>query len=657
MAQNYLIAIGGTGSRCVEAVVYLAAAGLFQSPIHMPIIDPDQNKGNSVKARQIITDYHALHLAQQPAQAQLKTWTGLGGTKLPGAKLFRAAIHHQSGPGSGQYPIFWHNPNSAQRRFGEVIEYQAQRKELKDFLNLFYEPTDLEMVLDVGYRGRTNVGAVALKQDLEGTAPIANSGLREFLTNLNIDLQGEEARVFVMGSVFGGTGAAGLPTVPALIKQLPGKVISHDNRKRLRYGCAMMTPYFSFPKGNNSSTGPGTDSARHAVATQAALLHYAHVPPGYQHVYFIGAPARPQTNSANVVGGQNQANAPHYAEMVAALAAWEFFGLAQVRPDARELHFADTKQSDPDLGVRWDTLPVHPSSAQQVPVAGNQNSRFTLSPYSAIKGLPPAPGAGESSLFLRGRRDVIICYHAPVGLSGSKLVNAFDQELVNEPLKIYDGRWINANQPLPLPLNFLPPHIRVIDDPVALFEDSLIQVALPANPDAVYFLKVGDEKSSKTYLYPFKPEILSYFSPAEVAELTKIVQVPQSNSLRVELSLPLENNRTVKAWRDYPLDQAVIVNPPTARLAAWPDFTSSTWNRYFYFKSAATRGGRELDFEPLAESTPRKQGAITWYVSAKPRWLASYSPCGMAKLIPMSSVQHVVSCGDSPTKCRWIATD
>src|SRR5205823_7153892 len=187
--------------------------------------------------------------------------------------------------------------------------------EFKQFLDLFYEPADLEMVLDVGYRGRTNVGAVALKQDLEGTTVVSGSGLKEFLENLNLDLQEGETRVFVMGSVFGGTGAAGLPTMPKLIAGLEEKVMARDNRSRIRYGCAMMAPYFSFPTGSANSTGPGTNSAGHAIATQAALLHYSQVPPGYQHVFFIGAPARPQTNDNNIVGGGDQVNDPHYAEI------------------------------------------------------------------------------------------------------------------------------------------------------------------------------------------------------------------------------------------------------------------------------------------------------------------------------------------------------
>lgn len=358
MPENYLIAVGGTGSRCMQSVIHLAAAGLFQEPMHVLIIDPDQNNGDSVKTRTLVTNYHALHLASQSRQAEKKRRV-VGWEKLPLPHLFQSGMNVTVGEVNTQQSIFWHNPNPAQRRFGEVIQYQEQKDEFKKFLDLFYEPNDLEMVLDVGYRGRTNVGAVALKQDLENTASIPGVGLREFLEKLNIDLQAKEARIFVMGSVFGGTGAAGLPTIPQLIANLPTDVMAQDNRARLRYGCAMMTPYFSFPKGNGVSSGPGTDSARHAVATQAALLHYAHVPPGYQHVYFIGAPSRPQTNSRNVTGGQNQTNDSHYAELVAALAAWQFFALPQISVTDRQLHFADSVQHKIDVGVNWNSLPVN----------------------------------------------------------------------------------------------------------------------------------------------------------------------------------------------------------------------------------------------------------------------------------------------------------
>jgi hypothetical protein len=123
----------------------------------------------------------------------------------------------------------------------------------------------------------------------------------------------------------------------------------------------MVAPYFSFPRDeNNTANSPGTDSAKHAIATQAALLHYAQTPPNYQHIYLVGAPARPQTNAHNVRGGEQQTNAPHYIELVAALAAVDFFSLPSIESTSRQLHYADTisKQPEQDRGIDWETLPV-----------------------------------------------------------------------------------------------------------------------------------------------------------------------------------------------------------------------------------------------------------------------------------------------------------
>src|SRR6266446_2572674 len=100
MGKNYLIALGGTGSRCLEAVVYLSAAGLFHDPLHVLIIDPDQNNGNSVKTRQIITAYHALHLAQQPPRPQARRAGGLITSSLPEPTLFQSGINRQAGGGN-----------------------------------------------------------------------------------------------------------------------------------------------------------------------------------------------------------------------------------------------------------------------------------------------------------------------------------------------------------------------------------------------------------------------------------------------------------------------------------------------------------------------------------------------------------------------------
>ena len=43
----YIIAIGGTGARCVEAITQCAATGLFTAePIKVVFVDADESNGN-----------------------------------------------------------------------------------------------------------------------------------------------------------------------------------------------------------------------------------------------------------------------------------------------------------------------------------------------------------------------------------------------------------------------------------------------------------------------------------------------------------------------------------------------------------------------------------------------------------------------------------
>jgi hypothetical protein len=266
---------------------------------------------------------------------------------------------------------------------------------------------------------------------------------------------------------------------------------------------------------------------------------------------------------------------------------------------------------------RWQlTLQgVQPATINATPA-----SPFMLYPYTVITGLPSVQQPGQSDLFARGRKELMICYRPD---HGSKLVNAFDQEVVNESLRVYDGRWIQANQPLPLPLTFVPETVKRIEDPSTFFEDRLIQVQLSDNRSAVYDLSVGDEQISQmNYLYPFKSEILDYFSADEIANNARIIPNPQTNSLRVELEIPLENNRKIKVAREYAIDAGVIAvedKTSTAELAAWPDFSCPMWTRYFYFKTiSAGAGFRPIDFSPLTDSVSRTESGHTWYATREP---------------------------------------
>jgi hypothetical protein len=243
MPSNCFIAIGGTGSRCLEAIVYLASAGMLKDSLSILIIDPDQNAGNSIDACQIVSSYGLPHQAQQHG---------------PKTRLFQPEINRTSTGGNEQHTQFWANPNSVRRRFREMVECQAQRDDFENSPDILYKHTCREMTLDFCHLKQINISTVAIKGDLERTADVLNRGLREFFHSLNEDLYFEEARIFMTGAVFGGTGAGSPPKILASINGLPNELISKDNHQKRRHGCAMMTSCFSISKGKDLNTRPNT---------------------------------------------------------------------------------------------------------------------------------------------------------------------------------------------------------------------------------------------------------------------------------------------------------------------------------------------------------------------------------------------------------------
>ncbi|HET6979822.1 MAG TPA: hypothetical protein VFI24_26050 [Pyrinomonadaceae bacterium] len=249
------------------------------------------------------------------------------------------------------------------------------------------------------------------------------------------------------------------------------------------------------------------------------------------------------------------------------------------------------------------------SDVVPIPVPETQNSVFSLPIYNLLTGLGPV-STGESDLYLRGEKRILIGYQPN---DGSRIYNANEFELQGEPLLVYDGHWVRANNPLPAPLDFIPYQTLRLEDPVRLFEDRLIEVILPVNPEAVYFLELASEK--KRYLFPFKAEILDFLSPDEIHRSTQITQDQTTKAITIELRLSLVNGRVIKVAHTYSASTDVITGD-CERLIKWPDFVSPHWHRYLYFKEG--RSSEYLKFSPHGGAVSRDAGKYEWYLSEEP---------------------------------------
>jgi hypothetical protein len=338
MTQNFVMAFGGTGARCVEALTYLAASNAVQAPLHLLIVDPDETNGNVGEALKQLRRYHTIQEQVRPS------------TDAETPPFFSTRLNTDLGSDS----YFWANP-SPNVEFGSLINYAAHDADARALLDLLYDKEDMRLTFEKGYIGRAHIGSLDLMRTLRDQITTAAADERDrpdsmlqFFRKLRAATQQPGgARLIVFGSVFGGTGASGLPAVPPLLRS----VLLSGLQRDLSIACVQVTPYFSFPPGGEEDP----DSALHPLATQAALYHYSLTDTGYDRIYLVGAPGREQSNRNNVVGGDAQRNMAHYVELAAALAAAHFFA-APPPAGGAEVMACGAEE------VRWDKLPFEKES-------------------------------------------------------------------------------------------------------------------------------------------------------------------------------------------------------------------------------------------------------------------------------------------------------
>lgn len=62
--KKFIVAIGGTGMRCLESFVHLCAIGMFdKEEINILTLDTDQTNGNKNRVEQLIDTYNHIKSA------------------------------------------------------------------------------------------------------------------------------------------------------------------------------------------------------------------------------------------------------------------------------------------------------------------------------------------------------------------------------------------------------------------------------------------------------------------------------------------------------------------------------------------------------------------------------------------------------------------
>ena len=242
---------------------------------------------------------------------------------------------------------------------------------------LLSDDREQELPLHEGFRGRPNIGAAVLGAMSSEKEPFWQS-LAQACSQAQ---HGQDVRLFLVGSVFGGTGASGLPVIARLLRNHIEAVQVQD---RVRLGGALLLPYFAFPPPISRDTDNAALSRAFLAKSQESLRYYATQQRAqggqdFDDLYLIGWPDIVALDMRQI-GGKPQHNPPLMPELYAALAASRFFAQG-VSADHRVLHIGYDSER-PALG--WGDLPgVQREEGSEVKAGLGQALRFAHA-YSRV---------------------------------------------------------------------------------------------------------------------------------------------------------------------------------------------------------------------------------------------------------------------------------
>ena len=291
MSKIYLFGIGGTGSRVIKALTFLLASGIeFKQKTIVPIIiDPDEANGDVTKTIDLLRNYEKIR-------------TKLTFNNDAENHFFETSVESISENYRLKIP-------DSKKKFKEFINYSSLDHQNQALISLLFSEQNLNADMEVGFKGNPNMGSVVLNQFN------TSEDFEKFASSF---VEGD--RIFIISSIFGGTGASGFPL---LLKNLRSASTSLDNSELLKnspIGAVSLLPYFGVKKEMQSAIEKSTFISK----TKAALQYYEHnVTNGtINRMYYLGDNL--VKDYENKEGSVDQKNDAHFLELVAALSIVDF---------------------------------------------------------------------------------------------------------------------------------------------------------------------------------------------------------------------------------------------------------------------------------------------------------------------------------------------
>lgn len=292
MSKLYIFGIGGTGCRVLKSLTMLLAAGVRcdADSIVPIIIDRDMANADLTKTQSIIDNYIKLNEVVPKLNANNKN------------RFFNTPMALLNGKLCMQL-------KDGAQVFKDYIQRDEMTNNNMALVDALFSKDALSMNMTVGFQGVPNIGSVVLNQFED--APIFHSFAKDFVTG---------DRIFIISSIFGGTGASGFPLLLKTLRMQNPSLNNWSLVNDAAIGAISVMPYFEVSKTDDKESRVKSDTF--VDKAKAALSYYKTIDKELEMLYYIAD--NKKTTFEHHKGGADQANPAHFVEMAAALSVLDF---------------------------------------------------------------------------------------------------------------------------------------------------------------------------------------------------------------------------------------------------------------------------------------------------------------------------------------------
>lgn len=319
---SYVIAVGGTGNKILESIIYAASVDAFyetdERGTRRPIkklnlfsVDVDAACGNTTRAKRAGEYYESVREIFYDSNLQHRG--------------FHTAIRIDR----------W--SMNLSKRAASVNQMVKNHRSDQLLAQTLFSKTEASLEYNEGFRGHPDLGVLFFADMLESLGERRMIGqtdeLNDFIDRMQADLdQGETVKLILCGSIFGGTGASGIPALAQYFHQR----FASDS-KLFEMASMLMLPYYKVPASSNNEefeivvkSSTFLDKARTALqyyGMERMIKDTEDDPDGtFDAIYLLGLPPESFVSTRIYsTGSQSQENDAHMLEWLATRCIAQFF--------------------------------------------------------------------------------------------------------------------------------------------------------------------------------------------------------------------------------------------------------------------------------------------------------------------------------------------